>query len=118
MPKSLKRFRGFLKKISKESFDDLLKRAAMNVYAFNTSVLLSKDKHFRIASRMGFNSYGDCISIEIMHEKTPGQWHYAHFSPARAKIFALQILERVEILENSDPGKECIDEDEDYKVKT
>ncbi len=64
----LKQFKDFLKDISKESFKDLLKRANIDIYAFNTSVLLSKDNHFRIASRMGFDGYGDCVqTFQLIH---------------------------------------------------
>jgi hypothetical protein len=111
----MKIYQKILKKISSEKLSDLLKRAAINIYDFNTSVNLSIDDTFRIAVKTGHGEFGDCVEIQIMHEKNPGPWYCANFSPARAKIIALQILARVEHLEKNDPGMKCIDRVNEFK---
>ncbi len=90
----------------------LIKQANMDQYTHQTGVIRSIDDHFRIAVGGAVeNKWGDCISIQIHDEHGPqGQWKFAHFSPARARLLMHHLKRAIERVEQMNPGAGCIDE--------
>jgi hypothetical protein len=94
---------------AKLAWEKLCKQANTNP-AYTRDVVLSTDNSFRIAAKSAVDDrYADCVSIEISHEGDPQMgWSYAHFSPARARLFAHMLIERADALEAKN-GVEIID---------
>lgn len=102
---------------------NLLKRADMNQYQFNTGVVVSTDStsnypnkpplDFRIAVNSAIsNDWGDCIAIGF-YDPTVKGWRYGHFSPARARLIAQNLVDRAEYLEKEEPSSVDIDRDDE-----
>lgn len=87
---------------------ELYKRAALNMR--DTGVTYSTDGVGRIqVTGARENDLGDCLSIGWMPEGGErGLWFVAHFSPARARIIARNLILRATLLEESN-GKNAID---------
>jgi hypothetical protein len=81
----------------------LIKRAGMSIFDYNTRVVLPADATFRVHVTNGMTPFGDHVQIGICNEPgDPGApWHYAHFSPARARVIAHHLIEVSERLEAS-----------------
>jgi hypothetical protein len=77
-----------------ESFNDLLKRARMDLYQFNTGVVRATDGDWRIAASSSTHEpeWGDCVHVQVYKEKDKF-WNSMHLSPARARILALILVE-------------------------
>jgi hypothetical protein len=87
--------------------DELFQRAALS--STDTGVTFSTDGMARVAISPAFDSgLGDCLTIQWMHETDPGHWYYAHFSPARARLIARELIRRAALLE-SENGTKPID---------
>lgn len=94
-----------------ETYEDLLKRAAMNVYQDNTGIVYSTDGTMRIGVSSAWSvDWGDCVGLSWMREGEP-YWYVANFSPARARLIARKLLAYADRLEASNPGLECIDKE-------
>lgn len=88
----------------------LLIQASMDEYQLNTNVIQSADDTIRIWTTAAHDAaWGDCLSIMFHRESDQaGHWWPGHFSPARAKIFAYELLMRAEMIEK-ETGKVNID---------
>lgn len=92
-----------------EPFKKLLKRASMDIYAFNTGVVRGTDQKASLIVDSGVDGhYGDCVGVGMRVGDSPF-WTYTHVSPARARLLAMHLLRHADRLEKSDPGMECID---------
>lgn len=80
---------------------DLITKAAMTVFEFNTRIVRPADKSFRINVATGALPYGDHVQIGICAEPGfPGApWLVANFSPARARIIAHHLVEVADALD-------------------
>jgi hypothetical protein len=93
----------------------LLNRARMVTQQLNTGVVRATDPlgdHRVLVSRFGAieEAYQDCVGIAFRDgTMAPGEWRFGHYSPARARLIAHLILERVEELERVN-GVEPVDE--------
>ena len=90
----------------------LLDRAAMNVFSLNTGVVLSTggEARVRVSSHVD-RDWTDCLTLSWHPENGPkGVWQFAHFSPARARLIALQLIERAEAIERFEPSSMTIDD--------
>lgn len=88
--------------------EELYKRAALDPR--DTGVTYSTDGVGRIQVTSAIcPDLGDCLTIGYMNETGPrGHWNMAHFSPARARIIARDLIRRAVLLEK-DNGVAPID---------
>jgi hypothetical protein len=94
-----------------ETFDELLVRANMDMFAFNSGVVRGTDNTGRIQVTSAMeHTWGDCIGVGYMIEGQRG-WYFTHLSPARARVLAHFLLAAAMRREASDPGMKCIDRD-------
>lgn len=88
-----------------ETQAELIERAGMDCYGFNTGVVRATDGGPRIAVNGHMNNrWGDCIAIGFMFEGKP-EWHYSHLSPARARVLASHLLRLAAMKEKGQPYK-------------
>ena len=82
----------------------LLASAKMTVFELNTSVYLSEDTTLRVGSSHGMLPLqADRVRIKFRVENFPGApWYDGHLSPARAKMFAYDLLRRAEYAERNE----------------
>jgi hypothetical protein len=82
---------------------ELLPRAAMNVYELNTGVILPthtvNDDRILI-SQASDDAWADCVSILFRKNgDDDGVWYGGHYSPARCRLIAMELLRRAEEIE-------------------
>lgn len=79
----------------------LLKRAGMDEFQLNTGVVRATAQDGRIGITSSFDrDFGDCVCIQWRQENDPpAQWRVAHYSPAKARLIALLLIERAEAIE-------------------
>ncbi len=79
----------------------LMVQAGMDVYSLNTGVVRATVDDTRIAVASSIDrDFTDCICIQWRGENDPkGTWRYGHFSPSRARILALHLIQRAEMIE-------------------
>lgn len=85
---------------------DLLKRAGMDQYDFNTGVVRNTDtqngdRRIHVISHFD-PAFADCVGIGWYGgENVMGQgiWHITHFSPARARLIAAHLLRHADQIE-------------------
>lgn len=88
-----------------ETQDELVERAGMDGYGFNTGVVYATDDGPRIGVNGPMdNKWGDCVAIGFMPE-SGNVWHYSHFSPARARIIAMHLLRIAAMKEKEQPAR-------------
>jgi hypothetical protein len=86
--------------------DELFKRAAFK--DSGSRIMLSSDGRARIeVGKAVDDMLTDCLTLRWMNEVTRNWW-CAHFSPARARIVASELLYQASVLENIN-GVEPID---------
>lgn len=88
-----------------DDHDELVKRAGLKDY--DSRIVYSTDGIARINVSSNVNeSLGDCLAIQWMNEGGPrGEWLYAHFSPARARLIARKLILRATMLEKANGVK-------------
>lgn len=96
-----------------------LSNAAMTTYDLNTGITIATDHAGRVGVGSSSDSiWGDCVRLEYMIEGQRG-WFRSHFSPARARLIAQQLLMQAEFIEKR-YGVKRIDEpnrfDNDLKL--
>lgn len=98
-----------------ETQDELIERAGMDGYGFNTCVVRATDSGPRVhATGAAIDPcWGDCIAVGFMPENS-NVWHYSHFSPARARIIAMHLLRLAAMKEKQQPSK--IDRDDKVSI--
>jgi hypothetical protein len=111
-----RRPRRHLRALPNDRFFTLLKRAAMNIFQFNTRVVRATDRrrdHRVLVTTPFQEGYDDCVGIGFRTAGDgPGIWHVGAYSPARARLIAYQILSHAAYLERTDPGLDTIDEED------
>lgn len=91
-----------------ETQGELIKRAGMDGYAFNSGVVRATDGGPRITVNGPMDArWGDCIGLGFMREG--GEWTYSNLSPARARIVAMHLL-RLAAMKERQNGIERIDD--------
>jgi hypothetical protein len=89
---------------------ELLARAGMSIFDYNTSIVLGTDHKGRVGTSVAFDhQWGDCVAITYNIEGGR-EWFVTHVSPAKARLLAMKLIERADYLEKRD-GLNKIDTD-------
>ena len=97
--------------------NELLDRAKMNVFEWNTSVVRpTTPEGFTLWVTQSFDpAWSDCIGIGVRWPTDPrGEWRTANFSPARARLIAEHLLRMADLIEEREPSSKDIDTNPDH----
>lgn len=88
-----------------ETQAELIERAGMDGYGFNTCVVRSIDHVGRVGvTGVAYDvKWGDCIGLSFCREGSH-EWSVMHLSPARARILAMHLLRIAAMKERQEPG--------------